>query len=141
MNAGVGDAEARFRLYRFIDGIAGATGYIDSREEKDVFEKADSMGVWKGQTEAMLNHRCKRHSWTRETEVIHYVRIMLEKACAHGGKIRKADFDQVVDFASAVRMPRKHAIRLCCALIKKFQWKPVADGLLDSKDWLNDYEA
>ena len=65
MSAGVGDAEARFRLYRFIDGSAGALRYVDAQEEENIFRKAESMGIWKGQAEAMLNHRCKRHKWTR----------------------------------------------------------------------------
>jgi hypothetical protein len=38
-------------------------------------------------------------------------------------------------------MPRRHAIRICCAIITKFSWKPVGGGLLDTHDWFGYYNA
>jgi len=65
---------------------------------------------------------------------------MLEKSCSHKGTIDREDFEQVVDFASAVRMPRKDAIRVCCHIVRKAGWKPTGARLLDTRNWLSYYE-
>lgn len=133
------EREAEQKLYKIIDG-AGPDKYIDKDEEADIFTKADSLGIWKGQAEAMLNHRCKTHKWTRETEITYYLRIMLEEATKDDGVIDKKEFDHIVGFAVAVRVPRKDAISVCCGLVREGNWKTENEGLLKNKDWLKEYE-
>ena len=135
-----GTQEARQKLYRIIDGAGGPDKYIDAEEEKDIFAQADTLDIWKGQAEAMLNHRCKEREWTRESEITHYLRIMLAEATKNDGAIDKKGFEHIVGFAVALRMPRKDAIRICCMLIRQGGWKTQKKGLLKGKDWLKEYE-
>ena len=65
---------------------------------------------------------------------------MLEKACTHSGRIKQEDFEHVVDFAAAVRMPRRDAVRICCGIIRKAGWKPSGGGLFGFGDWFSYYE-
>jgi hypothetical protein len=133
------EREAEQKLYKIIDG-AGPDKYIDKEEEEDIFTKADSLGIWRGQAEAMLNHRCKTHKWTRETEITYYLRIMLLEATKDDGVIDKKEFDHIVGFAVGVRVPRKDAISVCCSLVREGNWKTENEGLLKNKDWLKEYE-
>lgn len=140
MAEGIGSKEMHQKLYRIIDGAGGPDKYIDATEEKEIFEQASAMGVWGGQAEAMINHRCKQHGWTRENEIVYYLRIMLEEATKDDGVIDKKEFDHVIGFAAAVRMPRKDAIRRCCALVRQGGWQTQSEGMLKKKDWLREYE-
>ena len=135
-----GTKETQQKLYRIIEAAGGPDKYIDAEEEKEIFSKADSMDIWEGQVEAMLNHRCKEHGWTRENEIVYYLRVMLAEATKDDGVIDKKEFDHIVGFAVAVRMPRKDAIRRCCGLIRQGGWKTQGEGLLRNKDWLKEYE-
>ena len=132
--------EVQARLFKLIDGMGGPDKYIDAREEREVFNKAETLGIWRGQAEAMLNHRCKQHKWTRESEITYYLRVMLEKACERDGAIGKDQFDRIVGFAVAVRMPRKVAIRTCCKMVRQAGWKTQAEGVIKKRDWFSEYE-
>ncbi len=140
MAKGTGSKDAQQKLYLIIDGAGGPDKYIDKEEESDIFDQANTLDVWKGQAEAMLNHRCKAHKWTRESEITYYLRVMLEEATKDDGVIDKKEFDHVVGFAVAVRMPRKDAIRICCQLVREGAWETEKEGMLKKKDWLKDYE-
>jgi hypothetical protein len=137
---GIGGKEEQARLYKYIDGVGGADMYVDAEEERGVFEKATELNIWQGQAEAMLNHRCKKHRWTRETEVTYYLRIMLEEATKDDGVIDKQEFDHIIGFAVAVRVPRKDALAICCKMVREAGWKTKAAGMFSKKDWLTDYE-
>ena len=132
--------EAQAKLFKLIDGMGGPDKYVDAKEERDVFRKAEALGLWRGQAEAMLNHRCKQHKWTRESEITYYLQVMLEKASERDGAISKDQFDRVVEFAVAVRMPRRDAIRTCCKIVRKADWKTQAEGIIKKRDWLSEYE-
>ena len=136
-----GTPETRARLYKLIDGSGGQDKYIDAEEEEMIFEKAEELEIWRGQAEAMLNHRCKQHGWTRESEVSYYLTVMLEEATKDDGVIDKKEFDHILGFATAVRMPRRDAIRKCCAIVRERGWETENEGLLKRSDWLAEYEA
>ena len=140
MANGIGTQEQHQMLYRFIDGAGGPDKYIDLDEERLIFEKGDSLGIWAGQVEAMLNHRCKQHGWTRAKEIAYYLKIMLIEATKDDGVIDKKEFDHIVGFAVAVRMPRKDALRTCIEMIERGGWKTKNDGLLGKHDWLQEYQ-
>ncbi|MFO7902475.1 MAG: hypothetical protein ACQESR_00950 [Planctomycetota bacterium] len=135
------ERDAEQKLYMIIDGAGGPDKYIDKDEEADIFAQAKSLEIWRGQAEAMLNHRCKQHEWTRETEITYYLRVMLEEATKDDGVIDKKEFDHIVGFAVAVRMPRKDAIRICCRLVREGGWKTENEGFLKKSDWLKEYEG
>jgi hypothetical protein len=132
--------DAPERLFKLIDGMGGPDKYVDVREERQVFKKAEALGIGLAQAEAMLHHRCKQHQWTRESEITYYLQVMLEKACQRDGAISKDQFDRTVGFAVAVRMPRKDAIRTCSRIIREAGWPTRAEGILQKRDWLSDYE-
>jgi hypothetical protein len=140
MGTDTGTKEEQAKLYRIIDGAGGPDMYIDADEERDIFEKAEKLNIWHGQAEAMLNHRCKKHKWTRESDITYYLRVMLEEATKDDGVIDKKEFDHIIGFAAAVRMPRKDAIRICCSLVREAGWETEGEGLLKKRDWLADYE-
>ena len=140
MSKGIGTKEEQQRLYKLIDSMGGPDKYIDADEEKEIFQKADELGIWQGQAEAMLNHRCKHHRWTRESEVTYYLRVMLEEATKDDGVIDKKEFDHIIGFAVAVRMPRKDAIRICCSLVRQGGWETAGEGVFKKGDWLREYE-
>ena len=131
---------AEEKLYKIIDGSGVSDEYIDRDEEAEIFKKAGDLNIWKGQAEAMLNYRCKTHGWTRETEITYYLRVMLEEATKDDGVIDKKEFDHVVGFAVAVRMPRRDAIRTCCSLVREGGWDTENEGFMKKQDWLKDYE-
>ena len=134
------EREAEEKLYMIIDGAGGPDKYIDKDEQEEIFAKAKALGIWGGQAEAMLNHRCKAHDWTRETEITYYLRVMLEEATKDDGVIDKKEFDHIVGFAVAVRMPRKDEIRICCKLLREGSWETENEGFLKKQDWLKEYE-
>lgn len=140
MAKGIGSKEAQQKLYTFIDSVGGPDKYVDKDEEADVFAQADALDIWDGQAEAMLNHRCKQNKWTRETEITYYLRVMLEEATKDDGVIDKKEFDHIVGFAVAVRMPRKDAIRICCRLVREGGWATENEGFLKKQDWIKEYE-
>ncbi len=140
MAKGVGSKEGQDKLYKIIDGAGGPDKYIDAEEEKDIFTQADELGIWAGQAEAMLNHRCKKHQWTRETEITYYLRVMLEEATKDDGVIDKKEFDHIVGFGVAVRMPRKDAIRISVKLIHEGNWETEKEGRFKKHDWFGEYE-
>lgn len=137
---GIGDKESQARLYKYIDGV-GPDKYIDAEEEESVFALADELNIWRGQAEAMLNHRCKQHKWTRESEITYYLRVMLEEATKDDGQIDKKEFDHIIGFAVAVRMPRKDAIRICSKIVRDSGWKTAGEGIFSKRDWLKEYEG
>lgn len=139
-NRNKGTPESRERLYKLIDGM-GKDKYIEIEEEQTIFQKAEELDIWKGQVEAMLNHRCKQHGWTRESDIVYYLGIMLEEATKDDGVIDKKEFDHIINFAVAVRMPRKDAIRTCCRVVRKNGWETANLGILKRHDWLAEYEA
>ena len=135
-----GKKEAQAKLYKLIDGMGGPDKYVDLREERDVFKKAESLGIGRDQAEAMLHHRCKTHKWTRESEITYYLQVMLEKARERDGAISKDQFERIVGFAVAVRMPRKAAIRTCCNIIRQAGWETQAEGMIKKRDWFSNYQ-
>jgi hypothetical protein len=140
MAKGTGTPEDQKKLYAIIDGAGGPDKYIDKQEETDIFNQAEALGIWQGQAEAMLNHRCKKHKWTRETEITYYLRVMLEEATKDDGVIDKKEFDHIVGFAVAVRMPRKDAIGICVGLIREGGWTTEKEGRFKKHDWFGEYE-
>ena len=140
MVKGTGTKEDQQKLYKIIDGAGGPDKYIDKVEEQDIFAEADKLGIWDGQAEAMLNHRCKKHKWTREKEITYYLRVMLEEATKDDGLIDDGEFDHIVGFATAVRMPRKDAIRICVQLVREGGWETKNKGILKKNDWFKEYE-
>lgn len=136
---GVGTAEDRAKLFKFIDGV-GPDEYISADEERDVYEKAKSLGIWQGQAEAMLNHRCRNNQWTRESDITFYLRVMLEEATKDDGVIDRQEFDHIIGFAVALRMPRKDAVSICCKMVRDAGWQTKAEGMFAKKDWLAQYE-
>jgi hypothetical protein len=140
MGKGVGSKEDQAAVYQYIDTRGGADKYIDAAEEQDIFRKADSLDIWQGQAEAMLNFRCKQLRWTRESDIAYSLEIMLEEATKDDGKIDKKEFDHIVGYATALRMPRKRAIQVCCTMIRKKGWETTCEGFL-RRDWLAEYEA
>jgi hypothetical protein len=141
MAKGTGTKEAQAKLYLIIDGAGVQDKYIDADEEKDIFRQADELDIWEGQAEAMLNHSCKKKGWTRENEITYYLRVMLKEATADDGEIDKKEFDHIVGFAAAVRMPRKDAIRICCKLVREGGYAIQKEGTFKKKDWFADYEG
>ncbi len=127
-------------LRKQIEGAGGPDKYIDEAEEEDIFAQANSLGIYRGQAEAMLNHRCKQHKWTRENDITYYLRVMLEEATKDDGVIDKKEFDHTIGFAVEVRMPRKDAIRICCRLVREGGWKTQNEGFRKKQDWLKEYE-
>lgn len=140
MAKGTGTPEGQKKLYAIIDGAGGADEYIDKDAEADIFNQAEALGIWQGQAEAMLNHRCKKHKWTRETEITYYLRVMLEEATKDDGVVDKRQFDDIVGFAVAVRMPRKDAIGICVSLIRQGGWETERGGIFKTHDWFREYE-
>jgi hypothetical protein len=135
-----GKKETQAKLYKLIDGMGGPDKYVDLREEREVFKKAEALGIGRDQAEAMLHHRCKTHKWTRESEITYYLRVMLEKTCDRDGAISKDQFDRIVGFAVAVRMPRKDAIRTCCKIVREAGWRTRVEGMIKKHDWFAEYE-
>lgn len=141
MTKGTGSREAQAKLYQIIDGAGGPDQYIDAEEEKEIFVQAGELEIWEGQAEAMLNHSCKKKGWTRENEIIYYLRVMLKEATADDGEIDKKEFDHIIGFAVAVRMPRKDAIGICCKLVREGGYEIQKEGTFKKKDWLAEYEG
>lgn len=140
---GIGTDDTRAELYRFIEGI-GHDKYISLEEEREVLLKADSLLISDAQAEAMLNLRCRRNKWIRESDVTFFLRVMLEAATKDDGLIDKKEFEQAVNFAVALLMPRKDAGRICHSIIVDSGWKAKPEkGMmgLSSKNWLDDYEG
>ena len=127
MAKGTGTKEAQAKLYLIIDGAGVQDKYIDADEEKDIFRQADELDIWEG--------------WTRENEITYYLRVMLKEATADDGEIDKKEFDHIVGFAAAVRMPRKDAIRICCKLVREGGYAIQKEGTFKKKDWFADYEG
>jgi len=140
MTKGTGSKDEQAKLYRIIDGAGGPDKYIDADEEQEIFVQADALNIWEGQAEAMLNHQCKKHGWTREKEITYYLRVMLEEATKDDSVIDRKEFDHIIGFAAAVRMPRKDAIRICCKLVREGGWQTANEGMLKKRDWLAEYE-
>ena len=140
MAKSTGSKEAQAALYNYIDGCA-PDKYIDLDEEKEIIEHAASLGIWSGQAEAMLNHRTRRNKWTRESDIVYSLRIMLEEATKDDGVIDKKEFDHIIGYAVAMRMPRKAAIRNACAIVREAGWETKDEGVLKKRDWLAEYES
>ena len=140
MAKGTGTKEAHIALYKYIDGCA-PDKYIDREEEKEIIAKAASLDIWEGQAEAMLNHRTRRNGWTRESDIVYSLRIMLEEATKDDGVIDKKEFDHILGYAVALRMPRKAAIQACCAIVRDAGWQTTCEGILKRRDWLAEYEG
>ena len=140
MAKSTGGKEEQLALYKYIDGCA-PDKYIDRDEEKEIVAKAASLNIWEGQAEAMLNHRVRRNGWTRESDIVYSLRIMLEEATKDDGVIDKKEFDHILRFAVALRMPRKTAIRACCVLVREGGWQTTSEGVLKKRDWLAEYEG
>lgn len=141
---GTGTPEEQKSLYQYIDGCGGPDKYIDAEEEKDIFVKAEQLSIWAGQAEAMLNHQCKKNRWTRENEITFYLKVMLEEATKDDGVIDKKEFDHIIGFAVAVRMPRQDAIRICCMIVRENNWETENEGggmFKKGTDWMAEYEA
>jgi hypothetical protein len=141
MAANVVMPESHKTMYLYIESRGKVDKYIDADEEQEIFNKAQDLGIWQGQAEAMLNHRCKQFGWTRESEVSRYLKVMLEEATKDDGEIDKKEFDHIIGFAVAVRMPRKDAIRICCEIVRQAGWKTASSGLLKKQNWFQDYES
>lgn len=137
---GTGTKEEQESLYRFIDGVGANDKYISLDEERDVVSKGASLNIASPQAEAMLNHRCRRRKWTRESDITFYLRVLLEAATKDDGQIDKKEFDQAITFAVALRMPRKDALRICCHMVREAKWQTKNEGLIRKVDWLSEYE-
>ena len=140
MAASTGSKEEQAALYNYIDGCS-PDKYIDQEEEKEIIAHAATLNIWAGQAEAMLNHRARRNRWTRESDIVYSLRIMLEEATKDDGVIDKKEFDHIVGYAVAMRMPRKAAIRNACVLVREYGWQTKDEGMLKKTDWLSAYEA
>jgi hypothetical protein len=141
MASGTGTKEEQLKLYHIIDGYGAPDKYIDAKEEKQIIEKAEELNIWQGQAEAMLNHRCRKNKWTRESGIAFDLRIILDEATKDDGVIDKKEFDHAIGFAVALRMPRKHAIHLACKMVREMDWKTTEEGgMFKKRDWLADYE-
>lgn len=134
MARGVGTVESRKELYRFIDGCI-PDKYIDAGEEREIFELAASLDISDAQTEGMVNGRCKKAGCTRESQVSWLLKVMLEEMTKDDGVIDKGEFDHVIGFAIALRMPRKDAIRTCVQIVKDNGWETQDEGRLRKRDW------
>jgi len=131
---GTGTKDDQRKLYRLIEGCI-PDKYIDLEEEDDIFEKADALDISKPQAEAMINNRCKKAGCTRESEVTWLLKVMLEEMTKDDGAIDKGEFDHVLGFAVALRMPRKDAIRICVNIVKEHDWKTLKEGVIMKSDW------
>ena len=138
---GVGSKEQQDKLYAFIKGCGEVDKYIDAEEQQEIYDMAATLEIWKGQAEAMLNHMCRVHGWTREADLTYYMKIMLHEATKDDGVIDKKEFDHILGFGVMTRMPRKDAIRICCRLVREAGWETENEGLFKGKDWLADYEG
>jgi hypothetical protein len=131
-----GNKEEQDRLLKLIDGCGMCDKYIDLEEERSIIEKAKLFNIWNGNAEALLNHRCRQCRWTRESDILYFVTIMLEEMTKDDGVIDKKEFDHVVGTAVALRMPRKDAVARCVEIIKKKKWQTEGEGFLKKRDWL-----
>lgn len=140
MAKGVGTKEQHSKLYSFIKGCGEVDKYIDAEEQQEIYEMADTMDIWQGQAEAMLNHMCRQNDWTREADLAYFMKIMLLEATKDDGVIDKKEFDHILGFGVMTRMPRKDAIKICCKLVRENGWETEAEGRFKKVDWLSDYE-
>lgn len=140
MGKGTGTKEEQRKLYTIIEGCI-PDKYIDVEEERDIFAEAELLNISKAQAEAMINNRCKKAKCTRETEVTWLLKVILEEMTKDDGVIDKGEFDHVIGFAVALRMPRKDAIRICIKIVKDNNWETLNEGMLKKTDWFAELES
>lgn len=107
------DAENLSSLRRKIEAYGGPDKYIDTDEEVDVFKSAESLGISKASTEALLNQMCLSGSWTREGQIVTDLHDVLEEATKDDGAIDQKEFEHCVNYAVSMHMPRRRAMELC----------------------------
>ena len=92
---------------------SGATDrYIDRDDERQIYKKGKSLNVEPPIVEALLNQMCRDNRWILEKDVIRDLRDQLEVATRSDGAVDRKRFEQCVNYAVRMNMPRKRAVDL-----------------------------
>lgn len=92
---------------------SGATDrYIDRDDELLIYKKGKSLNVEPPIVEALLNQMCRDNQWILEKDVIRDLRDHLEVATRSDRAVDRKRFEQCVNYAVRMNMPRKRAVEL-----------------------------
>lgn len=112
------DESAAEALKKEIEARGGPDRYIDQEEEDFIFTHGVKLGMSHANVEAILNHLCRSGDWTREHDILKDLYDILEETTRDDGAIDKKEFEHCVNYAVAMRMPRKRAMELSVRFVQ-----------------------
>ena len=122
-------------IRRRVEALGHASPCIREQDEQSLQrEFADAHEL-----ESALNQVCREHHWTRESDVLADIQDLLAVAAEQHGSIDEAYLKLVIDYAVALNVPRKHALRLAVQEIARGK-HPIAKSTLAS-DWFQAIRA
>jgi hypothetical protein len=117
---------------------SGATDrYIDREDELQIYRRGKSLNVEPPVVEALLNQMCRDNQWTLEKDVILDLRDRLEVATRGDHAIDRKRFEQCVNYAVRMNMPRKRAVELSVRYVLEHRLA-IKTGLFGG-DWFEPF--
>lgn len=116
-----------------IEAIGHPKSCISDADEQALRRDCSANAIDPDTLESTLNFVCRERKWTREADVATDVQDLLAVSVEQNGSIDEASFKLVVDYAVAMSVPRRQALRITVREIAQRKL-PVARSALAS-DW------
>jgi serine/threonine protein kinase len=115
---------AREKLRHYIEGCGGPDRFLNDEEEQSIFRRGGELDLALADVERLLQECCESGGWTRHSRLTRELTEKLQAAAFVGGSIDQREYEEIIGYATARRMPRKLAEEHCLTLILDNRWTP-----------------
>ncbi|MEQ8786834.1 MAG: serine/threonine-protein kinase [Pirellulaceae bacterium] len=118
------------KLRRFVEGCGGPDKFLSDEEEQSIFRRGGELDLAYSDVEKLLDAYCDDNQWTRHSQLTRQLTEQLQAAALSRDAIDQTEYEQIIGYAVARRMPRKLAEEHCLTLMLDNGWR-AKQGIFD----------